>query len=206
VPLDPYSEEGEYRYAQDCEKWMSEVRAIAADSHTGSLFKVAVEAGHATLARDARNQIVALSPTGIYSTVIDRSFLGTEDPFAFHRWVSSIDRSKLPTKFEVREGREHSADPELENLLKALHARQAESSLGLTASNDNFHDTRTSLRGRPEPFLAHMQLRRQQSEEFEAERSRYIEEYREAKRIAEEIEKEEKQKSRESELGSKFYR
>jgi hypothetical protein len=185
---------------------MSEVRAIAADSHTGALFKVFVEAGHATLARDAQNQIVALSPTGLYSTVIDRSFLGTEDPFAFHRWVSSIDRGKLPTKCEVREGREHGADPELETLLKALHARQAESSLKLTEANDNFHDSRSSMRGRPEPFQAHMQLRRQQSEEFETERSRYIQEYREAKRIAEEIAQEEKQKSRDNELGSKFYR
>jgi hypothetical protein len=86
---------------------MSEISELAAKSHTGSLFKVTVEAGHATLARDAQDQIVAVSPTGLYSTVIDRSLYGTTDPFAFHRWVSSIDSEQA--SLEVRSPRRRGA-------------------------------------------------------------------------------------------------
>jgi len=49
--------------------------------------------------------------------------LGTTDALAFQRWVSSIDRKQLPTKFEVREGQEHAGVEKLQTLLKHLHDR-----------------------------------------------------------------------------------
>jgi hypothetical protein len=55
-------------------------------------------------------------------------------------------------------------------------------------------------------FLVHTQVRRQQSAEFENERSRYIEEHREATRLAEEFNESQKQQERGRDLGSKFYR
>lgn len=184
---------------------MSEIRAIAGESHTGHIFKGAVEAaGHGTLARDALNQIVVVSPDRDFSTVVDRSLLGTFDALVFQRWVSSIDLSKLPTKFEVREGRQYAGDEKLETLLESLHARQAGDALYATQRRDGLIDS-TGFRD-PLVFEIHMQNRALQSLSFELERSRYIEEHREAERIAEQLEQEEKQRSRASDLGSKFYR
>jgi len=201
-PLQP--EDDELRYARLCEAWMSQIRAIAAGSHMGSIFKAKVESGVGTLARDAENQIVVLSPDRNYSTVVDRSLLGTNDPLEFHRWVSSISVNQLPSKFDVREGGEHAADPELTALLKDLHVRQAHESREVTESNGKFLDAVSNV---PNIYLIHMQNRREQSAEFESERSRYIEEYREAKRLTEQLEKEEKEKKKQAGSGfeSKFY-
>lgn len=203
---DTYARSGadDFLYARDCEAWMFEISALAAKSHTGSLFKVNVEAGHATLARDAQNQVVALSPTGLYSTVVDRSLYGTTDPFAFHRWVSSIDRSKLPSKFDVREGEDYAADPKLELLLKNLDSRQALDARRMTEQHDKELDS--APKRYPEMFEMHIGQRRQQSADFESERSRYIEEYQEARRMAEEREREEKQKSLSQEFGERAQR
>jgi hypothetical protein len=204
VPRELYSDQDEVRYLRDCQAWMSEIRAMAGETHTGQVFKGAVEvAGYGTLARDARNQIVIVSPDRDYSTVVDRAFLGTFDAMAFQRWVSSIDRSKLPTKIEVREGRQYAGDEKLGTLLESLHARQAEDAQNLTERRDGLIDNK-GFRD-PLVFQTHMQNRALQSMSFELERSRYIEEYHEANRLAEQIEQEEKQKSRADELGSKFY-
>ena len=183
---------------------MSQIRQIAGESHMGSVFKARVESGVGTLARDDKNQIVVLSPDRAYSTVVERSLLGTNDPLNYHRWVSSIDVNKLPAKFDVREGREHADDPKLQTLLKALHARQAEESRSMTESNEKFLDAVPNM---PNIYLINMKNRRQQSAEFEEERSRYLEEYREAKRLAAQIEKDEKEKQKEAGYGfeSKFY-
>jgi hypothetical protein len=54
--------------------------------------------------------------------------LGTTDALVYQRWVSSIDRKQLTTKFEVREGHEYAGDEKLETLLKHLHDRQAQES------------------------------------------------------------------------------
>jgi len=112
--------------------------------------------------------------------------------------------NKLPAKFDVREGREHADDPKLQTLLKALHARQAEESRSMTESNEKFLDAVPNM---PNIYLINMKNRRQQSAEFEEERSRYLEEYREAKRLAAQIEKDEKEKQKEAGYGfeSKFY-
>jgi hypothetical protein len=201
-PLQP--EDDELRYARLCEAWMWQIRAIAADSHMGSIFRAKVESGVGTLARDAENQIVVLSPDRNYSTVVDRSLLGTNDPLEFHRWVSSISVNQLPSKFDVREGSAHANDPDLTTLLKDLHVRQAQESRDMTESNGNFLDTVSNV---PNIYLIHMQNRRQQSAEFETERSRYIDEYREAKRLTEQMEKDEKEKKKQAASGleSKFY-
>ena len=204
MPRDLNSEQDEALYVRDCLAWMSEIRAMAGETHTGQIFKGAVEvAGYGTLARDARNQIVIVSPEREYSTVVDRAFFGTFDPMVFQRWVSSIDRSKLPTKFEVCEGRQHAGDEKLETLLESLHARQAEDAKDTTERRDGLIDNK-GFRD-PLVFQTHMQNRALQSMSFELERSRYIEEYREAKSLAEQVEQDEKQRSRANELGSKFY-
>ena len=202
VPEGPQPGEDEARYARTCEAWMSQIRAVAGQSPTGADFKARVEIGLGTLARYAENQIVVVSSTRTYSTVVDRSVLGTTDALAYQRWVSSIDRKQLPTKFEVREGQEHAGDEKLETLLKHLHDRQAQESRQTTKIHDVTHDTVRD----PRMFLVHMQVRRQQSAEFENERSRYIEEHREAKRLAEEFNQSQKQEERGRDLGSKFYR
>ena len=194
--------EDEARYARACEAWMSQIRAVAGQSPTGADFKARVEIGLGNLARDAENQIVVVSSSQAYSTVVDRSVLGTTDALAYQRWVSSIDRKQLPTKFEVREGHEHAGDEKLETLLKHLHERQAQESLQTTKVHDATHD---QVRD-PRMFLMHMQVRRQQSAEFENDRSRYIEEHREAKLLAEEASEHQKQQERGRDLGSKFYR
>jgi len=192
------------RYARACEEWMSQIRAIARGSSTGLSFKASVQSGHGTLARDDMDQIVIVSKGGSFSTVVDRSLLGTFNSDEFQRWVSSIDRTQLPTKFQVREGQEHGADQNLQAILKHLHSRQAEEAFGLTQSNDRF-DAIKGLRT-PEIFAINMKNRREQSAAFETERNRYIQEHREALRISEEIAQEEKQRTLRNELGSKFYR
>ena len=192
MPEGPQPGEDEARYARTCEAWMSQIRAVAGQSPTGADFKARVEIGLGTLARDAENQIVVVSATRAYSTVVDRSVLGTTDAMAYQRWVSSIDRKQLPTKFELREGQEHAGDEKLETLLKHLHDRQAQESRQTTKIHDATHDTVRD----PRMFLVHMQVRRQQSAEFENERSRYIEEHREAKRLAEEFNQSQKQEER----------
>jgi hypothetical protein len=121
---------------------------------------------------------------------------------AYQRWISSIDRKQLPTKFEVREGQDHAGDEKLGTVLKRLHDRQAQESLQTTKIHDVMYDTTRD----PLMFLMHMQVRRQQSAEFENERSRYIEEHREAARLAEEASEHQKQQERGRDLGSKFYR
>jgi hypothetical protein len=199
VPEGPQPGEDEARYARACEAWMSQIRAVAGQSPTGADFKARVEIGLGNLARDAENQIVVVSSSQAYST---RSVLGTTDGLAYQRWVSSIDRKQLPTEFEVREGHEHAGDEKLETLLKHLHERQAQESLQTTKVHDATHD---QVRD-PRMFLMHMQVCRQQSAEFENERSRYIEEHREAKRLAEEASEHQKQQERGRDLGSKFYR
>lgn len=55
-------------------------------------------------------------------------------------------------------------------------------------------------------FDMHIGPRRQQSTEFESERRRYIEEYREARRVREEREQEEKQKNLSQEFGARAQR
>jgi hypothetical protein len=194
--------EDEARYAGACEAWMSQIRAVAGQSPTGPDFEARVEISLGTLAKDAQNQVVVVSSTGIYSTVVDGSVLGTTDAMAYQRWVSSIDRKQLPTKFEVGEGQQHAEDEKLETLLKHLHDRQAEESLQTTKIHDMTHDTTRD----PRMFLIHMQVRRQQSAEFENEHSRYIQEHREAERLAEELSENQKQQERVRDLGSKFYR
>jgi hypothetical protein len=54
--------------------------------------------------------------------------------------LGHYDVKQLPSKFDVREGREHADDPELTALLKDLHVRQAQDSRGMTESNEKFLD------------------------------------------------------------------
>jgi len=193
------------QYARLCDNWMSGIRNIASMSPTGDLFKRTVEATAGTLARDAQNQIVVVSPEKNYSTVVDRSLLGTSDAGAFQRWASSIDRAKLPTKFDVREGQEFSGDQKLENTLKHLHARQAEESLRTTKMFDSMHDAKPPVK---DPRLAtmNMQARRDQSAAFETERNRYIHDRREAQRLAEEVNKQERENTLSKDFNSRSYR
>jgi hypothetical protein len=192
------------QYARACEDWMLKIRQVAAQSYTGHIFKGAVETALGSLARDAENQIVVVSANKQFSTVVDRGLKGTYDPIEFHRWVSSIDRSTLPTKYEVREDRDHANDPALAGILKSLHERQAADSAALTAKRDQQMDTAQFQD--PMHFLVHMQTRREQSAAFEAERGRYIEEHRAAERIREQLEQREMERAAEPEkFKSKFY-
>jgi hypothetical protein len=77
---------------------MSQIRALAGQSPTGADFKARVEIGLGTLARDAENQIVVVSSTRTYSTVVDRSVLGTTDAMAYQRWISqgAVNRVSNP--------------------------------------------------------------------------------------------------------------
>jgi hypothetical protein len=206
VPLPIESDLDQARYGAACETWMEEIRAIAANSLTGQIFKGAVQNGHGTLARDDQNQIVIVSPTRDFSTVVDRSLRGTSDLIDYHRWVSSIAVKQLPTKFEVREGQDHAGDKELEGTLRALHAREAEDALALTKASDKKLDERPASMAAAY-FDINMKIRREQSLHFERERARYIEEHREAKQLAEQMEKDEKEKQKRAGHGfeSKFY-
>ena len=192
------------QYARLCDDWMSRIRKIASLSPTGDAFKRTVEATAGTLARDAQNQIVVVSPEKNYSTVVDRSLLGTSDAVTFQRWSSSIDRAKLPTKFEVREGQEFGGDQKLENTLKHLHARQAEESLRTTKMLDLVHDGAPAKD--PRLFTMNMQVRRDQSATFETERNRYILDHRAAQRLTEEVHKQEREKTLSQEFNLKFHR
>jgi hypothetical protein len=191
-------------YARACEEWMLKIRQIAAESYTGNIFKGAVETGLGTLARDAENQIVVVSANKQFTTVVDRGLKGTFDPIEFQRWVSSVDRTKLPTRYEVREGWDHAADPPLAGLLKHLDERQAADSAALTKKRDQQMD---ALQFKdPKQFLVHMQYRREQSAAFEAERNRYIEEHRAAERVREELRQREFERAAQPEkFKSKFY-
>ena len=171
----------------------------------GADFKGAVQGlGHGTLARDSQNQIVVVSEDRAYSTVVDRSLTGISNPVEFQRWISSIDQKQLPEKSAVREGSEQAADPELAKLMKDLHTRQAEESFRTT----KIHDMRLDPTKAPDQRLLqlNMQAKGQQSAAFEDERSRYIQEHHEAKRISDGLREEEKKLSLNPELGSKFYR
>ena len=183
----------ENEYARDCELWMNRLREIASASPTGESFRTNVAPDR--LAVDAQNQIVVVSADRKYTTVLDCALVETYNPVKFSDWESSIDRAGLPTKFQVREGLDHAAQPELENTLKGLHARQAEEALGLTEqsnkrlSNPHFQH--------PGLFDIQMKNRREQSWHFEQERSRYISEHEEAKHILDEIRQNEKQQAME---------
>jgi hypothetical protein len=190
------------QYARLHDHWLSNIHKLASLSPTGDAFKRAVEATAGTLARDAQNQIVIVSPEKNYSTVVDRSLLGTSDAGAFQRWASSIDRAKLPTKFEVREGQEFSGDQKLESTLKHLHARQAEESLRTTKMLDLMHDTAPMK----DPRQFATQVRREQSAAFETERNRYILDHRAAQRIAEEVNKQERENTLSQEFNSRLQR
>ena len=192
------------QYARLCDDWMSKIRKIASLSPTGDAFKRTVEATAGTLARDAQNQIVIVSPEKNYSTVVDRSLLGTSDAVTFQRWFSSIDRAKLPTKYDVREGQEFSGDQKLENTLKHLHARQAEESLRTTKMLDLMHDGAPAKD--PRLFTMNMQVRRDQSATFETERNRYILDRRAAQRIADDVNKQERENTLSQEFNLKFHR
>src|ERR1700730_4140700 len=144
-------------YERPCVNRMDRICQIATLSPTGDAFKRTVEATAGTLARDAQDQIVIVSPEKNYSTVLDRSLAGISDADAFQRWASSIDRAKLPTKFEVREGQQFSADQKLENTLKHLHARQAEESLRTTRTLDSMQATMPAKD--PRMFAVNMQAR-----------------------------------------------
>lgn len=206
MPLPIESDLDQARYGAACETWMEEIRAIAANSLTGQIFKGAVQNGYGTLARDDQNQIVIVSPTRDFSTVVDRSLRGTSDLIDYHRWVSSISVKQLPTKFEVREGQDHAGDKELEGTLRALHAREAEDALALTKASDKKLDERPASMAAAY-FEINMKIRREQSLHFEQERARYIEEHREAKQLAEQMEKDEKERQKRAGHGfeSKFY-
>ncbi len=190
------------QYARLYDHWMSKIHQIADMSPTGDVFKRTVEAMAGTLARDAQNQIVVVSPEKNYSTVVDRSLLGTSNDGEFQRWASSIDRAKLPTKFEVREGQELRGEHKLENTLKHLHARQSEESLRTTKMLDLMHDTNPVK----DPRQFAMQVRREQSTAFETERNRYILDHRAAQRLAEEVNKQDRENTLTQEFKSKFYR
>ena len=192
------------QYARLCDDWMSKIRKIASLSPTGDAFKRTVEATAGTLARDAQNQIVIVSPEKNYSTIVDRSLLGTSDAVTFQRWSSSIDRAKLPTKYDVREGQEFSGDQKLENTLKHLHARQAEESLRTTRTLDSMQDTMPAKD--PRLFTMNMQVRRDQSATFETERNRYILDHRAAQRIADDVNKQERENTLSQEFNLKFHR
>jgi hypothetical protein len=172
-------------YARACEQWMLKIRQVAAQSYTGYIFKGAVESGLGTLARDAENQIVVVSANKQFSTVVDRGLKGTFDPFEYQRWVSSIDRGQLPTKYEVREGLDHTADQRLVKTFKALHERQAADSAALTQKRDQQLDMAQFKD--PKHFLIHMQTRREQSAAFEAERGRYLRQHHAAERTREQL-------------------
>src|SRR5260370_34358001 len=193
------------QYARLCDNWMSRIRQIASLSPTGDAFKRTVEATAGTLARDAQNQIVIVSPEKNYSTVVDRSLLATSNAGAFQRWASSIDRVKLPTTFEVREGQQFSGDQKLENTLKHLHARQAEESLRTTKMFDSMHDATPPVKD-PRLFTLNMQARRDQSAAFETERTRQTHDRRKATRLAEEVNKQERENTLSQEFQSKSYR
>jgi hypothetical protein len=172
-------------YARACEAWMLKIREVAAQAYTGYIFKGAVESGLGTLARDAENQIVVVSANKQFSTVVDRGLKGTFDPFEYQRWVSSIDRGQLPTKYDVREGSDHTADQRLVKTLKALHERQAADSAALTQKRDQQLDMAQFKD--PKHFFIHMQSRREQSAAFEVERDRYVRQHRAAERTREEL-------------------
>ena len=204
MPRELQPEDDVGRYGRACEAWMTQLRTLAGMSPTGDMFKRTVELSAGTLARDTQNQIVIVSPDRNHSTVLDRSLAGISDGPSFQRWVSSIDRGKLPTKFEVREGQEYSADQKLETLLKHLHGRQAEESLRTTKTFDLMLDAMPAKD--PRTFTMNMQVRTEQSAAFETERGRYIQDHLQAKRIAEEVNTQEQQRSLDQEFKSKFYR
>ena len=58
----------------------------------------------------------------------------------------------------------------------------------------------------PRMFTMNMQVRTEQSAAFETERGRYIQDHLQAKRIAEEANTQEQQRSLDQEFKSKFYR
>jgi hypothetical protein len=89
-------------------------------------------------------------------------------------------------------------------LLKNLDDRQALDSRRMTERHDKELDA--APKRYPEMFEMHIHERRQQSAEFESERSRYVEEYRETRRLQEEREQEDKQKSLSQEFGARAQR
>ena len=203
MPMEMGPDDGTGQYARLCDDWMLKIRRLASTSPTGDAFKSAVEATAGTLARDAQNQIVIVSPEKNYSTVVDRSLLGISDAGAFQRWASSIDRAKLPPKSDVREGRELNGNQKLEDTLKHLHARQAEESLRTTKMFDLVHDAMGTMKD-PRMFTMNMQVRRDQSAVFETERSRYILDHRTAQRLAEDVNKQERENTLSQEFNSKL--
>lgn len=188
------------RYARACEDWMHQIREVATHSHTGHIFKGAVETGLGTLARDDQNQIVVVSANKQFSTVVDRGLRSSPfDPLEYQRWVSSIDRKQLPTKYEVREGYDHAGDPPLAGMLRGLHERQAEDSATLTKKLDQQMDALHPQYSDSKILLLNIQGRREQSAAFEAERGRYIEEHAAAEKIRAELKRREEERAKQPE-------
>ena len=107
--------------------------------------------------------------------------------------------------FDVPEGQQFSGDQKLENTLKHMHARQAEESMRTTKMFDSMHDASPPVKDQRLGTM-NMQARRDQSAAFETERNRYIHDRREAQRLADEVNKQERENTLSKEFNSRLQR
>jgi hypothetical protein len=114
-------------------------------------------------------------------------------PLAAQELASVTDAQAIQDK---REGR----DPELAPLLRELAARQYREALDLSDKHE--HQIELVYGDAPASMVRqHEEVREKQTEDFKAERARYIEEYLEARRLREAMEGKEESKSKGWEKG-----
>lgn len=270
---------------QTWREWWDEMHYQARKAGSGQAFKEAVERYGAALSRDEGNTITLHSARGAYGTIVGRDLVGAESDEAYEKFMSTLDRAKLPGHIEVArshsmdrvhefwdladksltaekyqaaieqagyvlakqddkilvvtkdcvvddlhrltpaiagnrnisdyqkfiapiaaqklpsvrdaqaiQDRRQGRDPELAALLRELDARQYREALDLSDEHERiaefvYGDKPASM------VRQHEEAREKLTEDFRAERARYIEEYLEARRLREEMEAEEKSES-----------
>jgi hypothetical protein len=176
---------------------------LADKSLTAEKYQAAIEqAGYALARQDAKILVVTNDCVVDELQRLTPAIAGNRNISDYQKFIAPIAAQELPSVHDAQamQDQRQGRDPELAPLLRELDARQYREALDLSDEHEriaefvNFDKPASMVR-------QHEEAREKQTEDFRAERARYIEEFLEARRLREEMEGKEESKSKGWEKG-----
>ena len=172
-------------------------------SLTAEKYQAAIEQAGYVLAKQD-DKILVVSKDCVVDDLhrLTPAIAGNRNISDYAKFIAPIAAQELPSLHDAQaiQDQRQGRDPELAPLLRELAGRQYGEALDLS---DRHADQVAQASGAAPDLMVqrHEQERKKQTEDFAAERARYVHEYQEARRLQKEMEGEEKSKSKGWEKG-----
>jgi hypothetical protein len=170
---------------------------LADKSQTAEKYQAAIEqAGYVLAKQDDKILVVTKDCVVDDLHRLTPAIAGNKDISDYGKFIAPIAAQQLPSMRDAQaiQDQRQGRDPELAPLLRELDARQYREALDLSDKHERMAEL--VYGDKPASMVRqHEEAREKQTEDFRAERARYIEDYLEARRLREEMEAEEKSES-----------